>query len=133
MYLDYLIVEEMHFNSYVDHSQMQPFDEIMLYSRWLTCKLCVTAPHLPECVMWQFGYTQTIPRHHVIFVPPTLTRIQVDDMFDDYESHLVPEEAHSIIAVNDWSYVEGYIIWFFRMSHPYMVYAAPGVPSRPAH
>lgn len=54
-------------------------------------------------------------------------------MFVDFESHLVPEEARSIIVVNDWSYVEGYTIWFFMVLHSYMVYAAPGDPPRPTH
>lgn len=54
-------------------------------------------------------------------------------MFDDYESHLVPKETHSIIVVNDWSHVEGYIGWFFGVSHSYMVHASPGDPSRPDH
>lgn len=56
--------------------------------------------------MQQFGYTQTILRHPVIYVPPALTRRQIDDMFADFESHLIPEEAHSILVVNNWSYVD---------------------------
>lgn len=39
---------------------------------------------------------------------------------------MVLEEAQSIIVVNDLSYIEWYIRWFFRASHPYMVHAAPG-------
>lgn len=35
--------------------------------------------------------------------------------------------------VSDRSYVEGYIIWFVRMSHSYMVHVAPRDPSRSAH
>lgn len=31
VYLDYLVVEDIHFNSYVDHRQTQPFNNIMLY------------------------------------------------------------------------------------------------------
>lgn len=54
-------------------------------------------------------------------------------MFDDYESHLVPKEACVTIASSDWSYIKGYIIWFFRVSHSYMVHAALGDLSRPTH
>lgn len=82
--------------------------------------------------MRQFGYTQTIPRHLVVSAPPTLTHIQIEDMFDDYESHLVSDEACATIAESDWSYVEWYIRWFFRMSHPYMVQATLRDPPRPA-
>ncbi|CAL5198776.1 unnamed protein product [Lathyrus oleraceus] len=80
-----------------------------------------------------FDYTRTILRHHVVYASLVLTRRQMNDMFDDYESHLVPEEARGIIAESDWSYVEGYIRWFFRVSYPYMVHAGLGDPLRPAH
>ncbi|XP_050897988.1 uncharacterized protein LOC127104888 [Lathyrus oleraceus] len=92
VYLDCLVGEEMPFNSYVDHHQAQPY-EIVLYSEWLAYGSCLTAPPLPEHVMRQFGYTQTIPRHPIVSTPPALTCRQIDDMFDDYESHLVLEEA----------------------------------------
>ncbi|KAI5416015.1 uncharacterized protein LOC127073444 [Lathyrus oleraceus] len=133
VYLDYLVSEDMHFNNYVDHRQMQSFDEIVLYSRWLAYGSHITAPHLPERVMRRFGYTHIIPRHHVVYAHSTLTCRQIDDMFDDYDSLLIPKEAHNIIAVNDWSYVEGYIRWFSRVSNLYMVHAAPGDPHRSAH
>ncbi|XP_050898936.1 uncharacterized protein LOC127105772 [Lathyrus oleraceus] len=99
VYLDHLVVEDVHFNNYVDHRQTGSFDEIILYSGWLLCGSRFTAPHLPERVMWQFGY----------------------------------KEARDTIAENDWSYVEGYTKWFFKVSHPYMVHAALEDPSRPAY
>lgn len=73
VYHDHLIIKDMHFNIYVDHLQTQPFDEIMLYSGWLACGSRLTAPHLPERVMWQFNYTQTIPSHPNVSSPPALT------------------------------------------------------------
>lgn len=72
--------------------------------------------------MRHFGYTHTISGHSVVFVPPTLKRRQIDDIFDDYESHLVPDEAWSILVVSNWSYVEGHIKWFFRVSYSYMAH-----------
>lgn len=57
----------------------------------------------------------------------------MDAMFDDYESHLVPDESHNTISNRDWSYVDGYIRWFFRVSHLYMVQAALGDQSISAH
>lgn len=71
--LECLVVEDMHFNSYVDHCHTRPFEKIMLYSRCLTCGPCPTAHHLPERAMRQFGYTQSIRRQHVVYVPPSLT------------------------------------------------------------
>ncbi|CAL5208827.1 unnamed protein product [Lathyrus oleraceus] len=133
VYLDRLVIDDIHFNNCVDHWETRPFDEIILYYRWLACGSRLTVPHLPERVMRQFNYTQTIPRHHVFSTSLALTRRHVDVMFDDYESHLVSEEAHSTIALSEWSYVDGYIRWFFRVSHPYMVHAVPRDPPRPAH
>ncbi|KAI5401901.1 hypothetical protein KIW84_066387 [Lathyrus oleraceus] len=120
VYLDHLVTKDMHFNSYIDHLHTRPFDEIVLYSGWLACGSDrdfgsrLPAPHLPECVIWQFGYSQTIPKHPVVYAPRAMTRRQIDDIFAEFESHQVPEEAQSIIPMNDWSYVEGYIKWFSK-------------------
>ncbi|XP_050888879.1 uncharacterized protein LOC127094051 [Lathyrus oleraceus] len=123
-YLDYLVAKDMHFNNYVYHRETRPFDEIVIYYGWLACGSCLIAPHLPERVMRKFGYTQIIPIHPVVSAPPAMTHIQINYMFDDFESHLVLEETQATIAKSDWSYVERYIIWFFRVSHSYMVQAA---------
>ncbi|XP_050920270.1 uncharacterized protein LOC127137907 [Lathyrus oleraceus] len=105
----------------------------MFYSGWLAGGSCLIFPHLPERIIRNFGYTQTILKHSAIFAPPTMMRREMNAMFDDYLSHLVPKEAHNTITKSDWSYVDGYIRWFFRVSHPYMVQAALGDSLRPAH
>lgn len=101
VYLDCLVVEDMHFNSYIDHSEMRSCDDILLYSGWVTCGSQLTFPHLPKRVMRQLRFTQSIPRHPVVSAPPTMTRRVMDVMFDDYLSHMVPEETQSIIAESD--------------------------------
>lgn len=123
----------MHFNTYVDHRVTRPFDNIVLYSGWLACGSRLTFPHLPECVMRQFGYTHTILRHTIVYAPSAMIRRDMCAMFDDYLSHLVLEEARSTIAESELSYVDGYIKWFFRVSHSYIVQVTPGDPSRPGH
>ncbi|XP_050908477.1 uncharacterized protein LOC127122130 [Lathyrus oleraceus] len=123
----------MHFNNYVDHRETQPFDDIVLYSGWLACRSRLTAPHLPERMMRKFGYTQTILRHSVVSDPPALTYRQIYAMFNHYESYLVPDETQSTVADSDSSYANGYIRWFFMVSHLYMVHDALGDPLRPAH
>lgn len=57
VYLNRLVAEDMKFNIYVNHRETWPFDEIVLYSRWLTCGSCLTTSPLPEHVMRQFSYT----------------------------------------------------------------------------
>lgn len=91
MYLNRLVIEDMHFNNYVDHREMRPFDEILLYYGWLACGSFLIFPHLPECIMQQFSYTQTIHRHLVVSISPTMTRREMDGMFYEYLSHLVSE------------------------------------------
>ena len=93
--------EDIHFCAYDDHNKMIPFDEVSPFTRWLACGTCKTAPYMPERVMRQFGYTQTIPRHPALFFPPAVKRKEMDEIFDDFENHLVPEEARSIVAPND--------------------------------
>ena len=57
--------------------------------------------------MHQFGHTQTISRHSVLSAPPTMKRREMDEIFDDLESYLVPEEAKSTVAPDEWSYAYG--------------------------
>lgn len=86
-----------------------------------------------------FGVSSSAWAHHTevqlhaiysyrLFVsaPPVMTHRDVDVMFYDYLNHLIPEKAQCTIAPSDWSYVDSYIWWFFRMSHPYMIHDAPG-------
>ncbi|XP_058749189.1 uncharacterized protein LOC131622176 [Vicia villosa] len=46
---------------------------------------------------------------------------------------MVPEEVLATRAESDWSCVDGYITWYYRVLHPYMFPVALGDPSRPAH
>ena len=101
MYLDRLVAEDMHFNSYVDHRETRPFDDIVLYSGCLAYGSHLTFPHLLECVIRQFDYTQTIPRHSDVSAPSAMTRKDMNVMFDDHLSHLVSKEARSIIAASN--------------------------------
>ena len=57
----------------------------------------------------------------------------VNALFDDFENYLVPDKARNIVVPDDWSYVYGYMLWFFRISHPYLIREAPGDPPRTTH
>lgn len=52
---------------------------------------------------------QYIPKNPYVSAHPTAKHKDMNAMFDDYVSHLVPDEAQSIIVENDWSYVYSYI------------------------
>lgn len=36
-------------------------------------------------------------------------------------------------TISHWHYVDGYMTWFYIVSHPVMTPDAPGRPPRPAH
>ncbi|CAK8544882.1 unnamed protein product [Lathyrus sativus] len=76
--------------------------------------------------MRQFGYTQTISRHPNVFVPLGLTRMQIKEIYADYQRHMVSDESRPTRAPRDWSCVDGYIMWFFTVSHPHIVPTAEG-------
>ncbi|XP_058742319.1 uncharacterized protein LOC131614782 [Vicia villosa] len=59
--------------------------------------------------------------------------IILDEVFADWEHHMVLAEARETTSEKDLSCVEGYITWYYRISHTYMLPTAPGSPSRPAH
>ncbi|XP_058746810.1 uncharacterized protein LOC131619762 [Vicia villosa] len=46
---------------------------------------------------------------------------------------MVPEKEQATRGESDWSCVKGYITWYYRVSHPYMLPAAPRDPPRPSH
>lgn len=101
MYLDPLLAKDKHFHSYVEHHETRPFDDIILYLKWLTCGSCMTFSHVPNHVMRQSGYMQYIPNDPFVFVLLAMTHRDMDIMFDDYLNHLVLGEKCSIMAESD--------------------------------
>ena len=96
--------EDIHFSAYTDHCETITFDEVSLFTGWLACGTRKTAAYMPERVMHQFGYTQMIPRYLVVCTPRTVKMREMDELFDDFENCLVPEEVRSTVAPDDWSY-----------------------------
>lgn len=101
VYLDCLVSKDLRFHTYVDHCDTRPFDDIVLYSRWLACGSRLKCLHLPECVMQKFSYMQYIPRDPYVFVSPAMTRRVRNVIFDDYLNHMVSEKTHSSIYESD--------------------------------
>lgn len=52
--------------------------------------------------MRQFEYPQVIPRDPYVPVSPDMIRKDIDVMYDDFHNHLVPDEAHSVVASHHW-------------------------------
>ncbi|KAH1213924.1 hypothetical protein GmHk_14G041774 [Glycine max] len=95
------------------HREVQDFHVRSCYSgllRWGP----VAVYYRPERVVWQFGYTQTIP------APPVDSWVSYDDIHDrwmHYEDHIVPAGE---VCVVPGACSSDYIDWFFRISHPFM-------------
>lgn len=114
VYLDCMLVEDIHFHMYVDNRETRTLKDIAFYYGWMTCCSCLTYPNLSERVMRQFDYILFIPRDPYEYAPSIMTESDMDTMFDDYLYHLVPDEALSTITSSDWSVVHDYIQWYFR-------------------
>ncbi|XP_058765349.1 uncharacterized protein LOC131638819 [Vicia villosa] len=128
-----MATENIHFDCYVDHRETIPFDEIVLYSGWLAASSTIIVHYLSDHVMHKFGYQQTITHMPSDPVIIAMTYWQLDEVFVDWEHHMVPNEAQTTRLEVDWSCVDGYITWYYKVSHPYMFPTAPGSPPRPTH
>ncbi|MCI57933.1 serine/threonine-protein phosphatase 7 long form-like protein, partial [Trifolium medium] len=58
--MDRLLSHDITWTPYEDHRDVCPFDNIALYSGWIRCGP-TRIRYLPERVLQQFGYVQTIP------------------------------------------------------------------------
>jgi len=63
--LDRITFDDVHWRSYEDHREYQAIEEVLWYSGLIMCGDRRVYRHLPERVLRQYGYVQTIPR------PPT--------------------------------------------------------------
>ncbi|XP_047163168.1 protein MAIN-LIKE 1-like, partial [Vigna umbellata] len=117
--LDGLTYSGVVWNPYEGHRSIHPFFGICMYSRWIWIGDTLSR-HLPERVMRRFGLYQEIPR------PPTAVA-DADVVAVDYAC--LQFMYHVIMNVRQASYpyefVDGYIQWFRRVSHPYIILAPP--------
>lgn len=109
------------------------FEVWHFYSGWLAYGSRLMYPHLPECIMRQFGYMQYVPRDPSDYATSIMAHWDVDAMYNYFLNHLVSDKAQGTLAHNDCSVTYGYIQWYFRVSHPYMKIDSPKDPSRPSH
>ncbi|KAL5153281.1 Protein MAIN-LIKE 1 [Glycine soja] len=98
---------------YGEHRPVRDFHVISCYSgllRWGP----VAVYYRPERVVWQFGYTQTIP------APLVDSWVSYDDIHDrwmHYSDHIVPAGE---VCTMSGQCASDYMDWFFRISHPFM-------------
>ncbi|XP_058766846.1 uncharacterized protein LOC131640475 [Vicia villosa] len=133
VYLDRTIHGDIRWTSFTNYCDVVPFDRITLYSRWLACGINTMVRYLEERCMRQFGRVQMIQMSPFEAASDTVTRVVLTAIFEDWAHHLVPEEYRRMVATQSLHCVDGYVTWFYRVSHPLMTPDAPGDPSRAAH
>ena len=72
-YLDHIDLGMVEMHPYLDHRQTVVLDPICLYSGWLRSGRHMVR-YLPERVLRQFGYVQTIHRHPSEYADPLMPR-----------------------------------------------------------
>ena len=130
-HLDALDLTRVVMAPYGDHRQTRLFDRVSLYSGWLRYRDRMVR-YLSEKVLCQFRRVQTIPIHPVQSAPPDLNLAEISNRFRRSLDYALTPEQLGQHAVHDVEAAEGYIEWFYRVSHPCMVLPDMPVPvSRP--
>ena len=81
--------------------------------------------HLPEWVLRQYRYVQTILRP-----PIDIELLAVDDVaqsFTEFALHVLSHQqrGHPVPDNQSWAHTKGYMRWFIRVSHPIVNPHAP--------
>ena len=98
-----------------------PFHDVCWYSGWIMAGKQRMVRHLPERVLRQYGYVQTVPRPPTTIMP--LAPTDVVAAFLEFALHVVPQQHRGDQAPNDepWRHSNRYIRWFYHVSHPIIV------------
>ncbi|XP_058746466.1 uncharacterized protein LOC131619381 [Vicia villosa] len=88
------------------------------------------ARYLPERCMQDFGYVQTISKSPSQVAPDIIVRWDLDDIFEDWEQYIVSQDNRLTQVSNSWHCIEGYVTWFYTLSHPILTPDALGRPYR---
>jgi len=81
--------------------------------------------HLPERVLRQYGYFQTVSRPPTTVMPLAPTDVVL--AFLEYALHVVAQDHRGDQVPDDepWKHSDRYIRWFYRVSHPIIVNPPP--------
>ena len=133
-HLDNMQMSDFVYTPYTAHRQVKPLIDECWFSGWLRCG-GDTSTHLPERVLRQFGYVQTIPRPPAAAAPSGLTVDKIDQVFmEEMEERLIDEEMRGATVDNPWDHQPGYIAWYYKVSHPKMLrLEAHSKPPEPPH
>jgi len=104
---------------YEHRRDVTPFQNVCWYSGWIMADKQKMVHHLPERVLRQYGYVQTVSRPPTTIVP--LAPAEVATAFLEFVVHVLGQQEKGEPVPED----EGCIKWFYRVSHPLIVNPAP--------
>ncbi|KAI5422844.1 hypothetical protein KIW84_046027 [Lathyrus oleraceus] len=114
--LDELTPTDVIWRPFEDHRAWRVFDEICLYRGCLKWGETVV-PYLPDRCLRQFGYRQYVPS------PPLdcMMATDIDVDWISYHQSVVDVIGSSSVATTPSEVVDGYLEWYYRVSHPRLV------------
>lgn len=118
--LDDLTLEDVCWTPYTAHREARPFQLISLFSGYIRWGP-LHHVHLPERVLRQYGHMQSIPRSPRIVTKVHTSHKQMHHRWVNYFEHLVPVAVRGDQARHPGDCVDGYLEWFFRISHPFLI------------
>jgi hypothetical protein len=93
---------------YGEHRHACPFERVSLYFGWLRYGKRKVR-YLPERVLRQFGYLQTVPRHPHESAPPQATLVDITYRFQHQLDHVLTPQQLGHRALQGVEAEEGYI------------------------
>ena len=122
--LDSLTGVDVCWTPYQEHRGARQFEDISLFSGYVRWgPLCHR--HMPERVLRQYGFVQTIPRHPIA---APLSPQQIDERWLQFVSY---KAQTGDVARYPSECVPGYVEWYYSISHPYIIAPEDGEPPRP--
>ncbi|XP_050892978.1 protein MAINTENANCE OF MERISTEMS [Lathyrus oleraceus] len=114
--LDELTPTDVIWRPFEDHRAWRVFDEICLYRGCLKWGETVV-PYLPDRCLRQFGYRQYVPS------PPLdcMMATDIDVDWISYHQSVVAVIGSSTVATTPSEVEDGYLEWYYRVSHPRLV------------
>jgi len=100
------------------------------YSGWIMCGDRRLHRHLPERVLRQYGYVQTIPRP--LTDVAEMSAAEIAQAFLDFCTRTLKAADWGEHAGEDsWRMADGYVRWYTVVSHPQILPLLPGDIPRP--
>ena len=93
------------------------FEQISLFSGYIRWGP-IFHRHMPERVLRQYGYVQTIPAHPRDSRAQALTPQQMDERWMHFSSYVAQTRN---VARYPSQCATGYIDWYYSISHPYII------------